>query len=87
MANLWPFELYTLCVRDGMYIHIYTRMLPLHKFSIFEITVSDSDSIPYFPRPEEDHWKIETLQLMMGERERGCLDDAYQAVMDHLCEY
>ena len=58
----------------------------LNKSSIFDITVSDSDTIPYFPRPEEDRWKTETLQLMMREREQGRLDDADQAVMDHLCE-
>ena len=61
-------------------------MLRVNKSSIFDITISDSDTIPYFPRPEEDRWKTETLQLMMREREQGRLDDADQAVMDHLCE-
>ena len=61
-------------------------MLRANKFSIYDVTVVDSDIIPYFPRPEEDGWKTETLQLMMEEREQGCLDDSDQAVMDHLCE-
>ena len=40
-------------------------MLRVNKFSIYDVTVLDSDIIPYFPRPEEDCWKTETLQLMM----------------------
>ena len=61
-------------------------MLGVGKYSVYDITVGDSDSILYFPRPEEDSWKIDVLQLMMEEREQGYLDDTDQALMDHLCE-
>ena len=61
-------------------------MLRANKFSIYDVTALDCDTIPYFPRPEEDKWKTEILQLIMEEREQGHLDDSDQAVMVHLCE-
>ena len=61
-------------------------MLRVNKLSIYDVTMTDCDVIPYFPRPEEDQWKIELLQLMMEEREMGRLDDSDQALFEYLCE-
>ena len=61
-------------------------MLRVDKSSIYDVTMADCDVIPYYPRPEEDKWNIEFLQLMMEEREQGRLDDSDQDLFEHLCE-
>ena len=61
-------------------------MLRVDKLSIYDVTMTDCDVIQYFPRPQEDQWKIEFLQLMMAEREQGYLDESDQALFDYLCE-
>ena len=44
-------------------------MLLTSKGSIDELCVNDHFS--YFPRPEDDEWKIELLTQMIEERDRG----------------
>ena len=40
-------------------------MLLTDKLSIFDITPEDADHFTYFPRPEEDIWKIEVIQCLL----------------------
>ena len=60
-------------------------MLLVDKTNIGDIEVNDAESFPYFPRPEEDDWKIEVLQTMMEERELSSLDSSDQEAMNILC--
>ena len=60
-------------------------MLLAGKWSIYQVELSDADSFPYFPRPEEDEWKKEILQIMMEERDQNSLDISDQEFMNHLC--
>ena len=52
---------------------------------IDDISVNDCFNIQYFPRPEDDDWKIEILTQMMEEKERGYLNEEENELFDHLC--
>ena len=60
-------------------------MLLTGKLTINDIEVNDSDVFPYFPRPVEDEWKTEVLQMMLEEREQNSLDDSDQELVNLLC--
>ena len=59
-------------------------MLLSNKCSIEEITVEDIESFPYFPRPEEDNWKIEMMQHLLEEKNFSILDDTDNEWLDFL---
>ena len=58
-------------------------MLLTSKGSIDELCVNDHFS--YFPRPEDDEWKIELLTQMIEERDRGQLDKEEMELFNYLC--
>ena len=61
-------------------------MLLTDKLSIFDITPEDADHFTYFPRPEEDIWKIEVIQCLLEERKLGNLDESDLELLNYLCE-
>ena len=60
-------------------------MLLCNKSSIDEISINDCDCFPYFPRPEDDSWKIEMLTQMVDEKDGGYLDEEEFKWFNYLC--
>ena len=60
-------------------------MILANKHCIDDISLEDSDSFNYFPRPPEAEWKTELLTFMLEERELGNLDDGDKQFMEFLC--
>ena len=62
-------------------------MLASNKSDINDITVTDSDSIPYFPMEDASMINIEILKNLLEERKKGELDDDDKLLLHHLyCE-
>ena len=59
-------------------------MMLAGKHSIHEIVLEDADNFAYFPRPEEESWKLEMLDMML-EEERADLDDDELEWLEFLC--
>ena len=55
------------------------------KQSIEDIEMVDVDNFPYFPRPEEDEWKLGMVEHLVEERDAGGLDDSQLEWLEYLC--
>jgi hypothetical protein len=60
-------------------------MLITKKQVIEDINSEDINSFPYFPRPDEDEWKLEMLEYLVEERNSGGLDESQVEWLEFLC--
>ena len=60
-------------------------MLITKKQVIEDINIEDINSFPYFPRPDEDEWKLEMLEYLVEEQNSGGLDESQIEWLEFLC--